>query len=455
MKRSFFILFTGLLLTGCATTGYGPAEKAIQNQDYNRAIREYLKVLNPHARDGKRYIYYEKEAFTGIGAAYWHMEKFETAIKILNTVLEKNPEYGKALFYLGLSYEGLAQEEDARKVYQKYPRLYVNDPFRSVMVGRLDWINRRTTARQIQRALDQEKQIRFDDLPPNSIAIMYFMNLSRSPEYRPLQTGLTEVLINDLNQVDGINTVDRFKLNALMAELNLNVEHLSNESWIARFAKLLNASYVLTGSYMVSSDLRMTLDAILYEAAEIMLPERAEFDGSLARFFRMQKELVLYIVDQFGMELTLQQRENLVQIPTENITAFLRYCRGLEAIDYGDYLAAQDFFREAISLDPEFYLAMDWLMLPEMWQATHNQNINRVNHEVMNMIKTTPRGQVRLVYKPEPELVSPWNRLQWQAMRQNAGLIPGNDTREAFMEAVEVGADVLPELLAEPPRPVQ
>ncbi|NQT25344.1 tetratricopeptide repeat protein [candidate division KSB1 bacterium] len=455
MKRSLLIFLIGLILVGCAGTGYGPAEKSLKNQDYNQAIREYLKVLNPHSRDGKRYIYYEKEAFTGIGSVYWHMEKYETAIKILKPVLEKNPEYGKALYYLGLSYEGLGQEIKAQNAYKKYPNIYVNDPFRSVIVGRLDYIRKRTSARQIQQALDQEKSLRFEDLPQQSVAIMYFMNLSNSPEYRPLQTGLAELIIQDLNQVEGIEAVDRFKLNALMAEMNLNVEHLSNESWIARFSKLLNVSTIVTGSYMISADMRMTLDANLYEASEIMLPERVEFDGSLARIFRTQKELVIHIVDQLGLELTIQQRENLIQIPTENMMAFLKYCRGLEAIDYGDYLAAQEFFQEAISLDPRFYLALDWLMLPEMWQATHNQNLNRVNYEVMSMIKTTSRGQTRLAYTPKPELVSTWNRLQWLAMRQNAGLIPGNDTRKAFVEAIEFSADLLPELLAEPPRPAQ
>ena len=153
MKRSFLIILTGLLLAGCAGTGYGPAERSLQNQDFNRAIREYLKVLNPHMRDGKRYIYYEKEAFTGIGVVYWHMGKYDTAIKIFKTVLEKNPEYGKALFYLGFSYEGLGDEIEAKKVYMRYPSIYVNDLFRSVIIGRLDWINRRTSSRQVQKAL--------------------------------------------------------------------------------------------------------------------------------------------------------------------------------------------------------------------------------------------------------------------------------------------------------------
>ena len=71
------------------------------------------------------------------------------------------------------------------------------------------------------------------------------------------------------------------------------------------------------------------------------------------------------------------------------------------------------------------------------------------------MIKTTSRGKTRLAYAPKPDLVSTWNRLQWLAMRQNAGMIPGSDTREAFPEAIEIGAEVLPQLLGEPPRPVQ
>ena len=54
-----FILI--LLMMGCATSRYRQAEKAVEKNEYQEAVRYYLQLLDPHVRNGKHYIYYDKE----------------------------------------------------------------------------------------------------------------------------------------------------------------------------------------------------------------------------------------------------------------------------------------------------------------------------------------------------------------------------------------------------------
>jgi tetratricopeptide (TPR) repeat protein len=453
--KKWIPLFLIVFLAGCAgSSGYKPAEKYLERQEYTKALRAYLKVLDPHVRDGRRYINYEKEAVTGMGIVYWRMQRFETAEKIFTTVLKKDPFFGQAIYYLGMTYEGMADEARAIHAYSAYMELPQNDPYKHVIVGRLDWLKRTTYYRELQKALQNESQLGVDQLNKKSVAVMYFMDMGKNPSWTPLQKGLADLIIRDLKTVESIEVVDRYKINALMQERNLTVADLSNENMIPQYGRLLNAYHIVTGSFNVTPDMRMTVDATVLSADAALFPDRMNFEGSLPRLFKIEKELVLRIIDDLGVSLDLMQRQRLLELPTENMEAFLSYSQGLDALDRDDLETAQNYFRTALEQDPSFTWADNWLMLPEVWIATQNRNLVRVDHEVTRLVRTTSKGRIRMVYKPAPELLSTWNRLQWMSLGQNAGYIPGNDTREAFQESVELGAGIFPEMLAEPPAPV-
>jgi len=449
---SFFMI---LLLGGCTATRYATAERHLEKGEYNQAIRAYLRLLDPHSRGGKKYIYYDKEATTGISIAYWHMRKYSTSVRILKTVLDKDPTYGKALFYLGMSYEAMGREDEAIRVYRKYPSVPTNNSFRSVMVGRLNWVVRRKISREIQAALENEDQLDPATFPEKSIAVLYFLSLSEDPQWEPLKTGFAEMLITDLSQVEELQVVERLRINQLMQELRLGMSGLVDQETAPRLAKLMGARTLVKGSYMVMSNLKMTLDAGIYNIEKIHIPNSTSMEGSLIHLFRLEKELVLRILEHFGIQLSPKKREQILKIPTQNMGAFLSYCQGLVALDGGDFKTAQQYFHRAVRLDDSFQQAKDRLMAPKIWEATHNRNLNRVNHELADLIKTGKKGSAEFVYIPPVDLVSPWNRLQWMATYQRAGFIPSNDTRESFIDASINSAPVLPVQLDEPPNPTK
>lgn len=454
MRLKLFGIFLAILIIGgCGTTKYRTAEKHLERREYDSAIRSYLKLLDPHVRDGKRYIYYDKEAITGIGLVYWHMQRFETGAKILNMVVQKEPSYGRAVFHLGMCYEGAGLEDEAIQVYKKYPIVPPSDPYRKILIGRLDWAVRRKITREIQHALLNESQLDVASIPEKSVAVLYFLSLSEDPQWLPLQKGLAEMIVTDLSQIEDLKVIERIRLTKLMEELRLGPSGVIEETNAPRMGKLMGARNLVKGSYMVMPDLKMSMDAGIFEPERIFLPSTVNFEGSLARLFRMEKELVLRILDYFEIELTPRQRERILRIPTENMMAFMNYCQGLDALDQDNFRAAQEYFHQASLMDGGFQEAKDLVMPANLWEATHNRNLIRVHNDVAELIRNTPIGGAEIVYTPPQSLTSTWDRLQWMGIFQNTGFLPGNETREPFQEADLMGAPVLPQILGDPPSP--
>ena len=450
--RLLGVLLITAFLMGCSTSKYATAERHFKKKEYQQAIREYVNLMEPHSRGGKRLVNYDSETFTRIGIVYWHMRRFDTAIQVLRQVIEKDPTFGKALFYMGLSLEGLGKEDEAIASYRKYPSVLSYDHYRKALVGRLDWVVRNKIAREIQVALNNEAQLQISDYPEKSVAVFYFLSLSEDPQWRPLQKGIAEMIITDLSQVEELKVIERLRLNRLIEEMNLSMTGLMDESTGPRLGKLLGARSIVKGSYLITSTMQTTLDAGIYPFDGIVPPEPKHIEGNLTQLFQMEKQIVLQILAHFGIEMTQPQRERFYRIPTKNMNAFMYYCKGLDALDHNDFASAQDMFREAVFMDNDFIEARDQLMSLQMWEATHNRNAIRVDYDLTALIKTLPKGRPEEIYRP-PALLSTRDRLQRMAAYQNAGFLPGTDSRKSIEEAGSKGAPVIPVLLGEPPKP--
>jgi tetratricopeptide (TPR) repeat protein len=447
------LILSFLLCVACSTNRYSAAEDFLKQKEYNQAIRAYLQLLQPHMKGNKRYIYYDREAVTGVGVVYWHMQNYRVSTKILHTIWQKDPTYGKALFYLGLSLEGLGREDQAIKAYKKYVSVSKDDLYRDALIGRLDWLFRRQISRDIQLALKNENQLQVTDFPEKSITVLSFLSLSEDSQWEPLRKGLAEMIITDLAQIDELTVIERMRLNMLMDEIRLSSTSLIDENTAPRIGKLLGARYMVKGSYMVTPDLKMTIDANIFRIDEIYAPDNMDFEGTLSRLFKMEKELVLRILDYFKISLNSADRKRILVIPTENMLAFMNYCWGLDAEDKGDYKKARENYERALKYDPNFQVVKDKLISEEVWEATHNQNLIRVDQLVTKYVEEKVRWSDKMKSRPKEAFFTTRNRLQRMGTFQNMGFIPGNDTRKSFQEAYTNDAPVLPEVLDEPPAP--
>ena len=451
--RSLKILVVvfSLILLSCATSKFRNAEELVQNKQYRQALREYISMLEPHVRNGKRYIYYDEEIYTRIGTLFWYMGRYESASKLLRLVLNKNPQYGKALFYLGLVNESMDNNQRALAVYRNYYTLDKDDFYRAAMLSRMDYIVRQMMTVEIQEAIRRENSISLENIPDQSLAVLYFINLSNDPKWQPLQKGLADMIITDLSQIDDLKVIERIRLNYLMDELQLSVAGIAKEENFSRVGKLLGVRNLINGSYMITPTDEVILEANIFEISTDLMPRIANYEGNLSELFRLEKELVLKVINYFNIRLTPEKRSEIFEIPTEDMEAFINYCMGLEAMDRRDMVSAQKYFQEALYIDNDFQEAKDKLISPRIWEATHSENRIRVATDVDSYAEEMAKRKQQELYT-QPRLVNTMNRLRWMAGKQNAEFIPKEEFRRSFVEAERV-LSLLPEPIGAPPDP--
>lgn len=468
------VVFT--LLVGCAVSPYRQAEMHLSNKEYDQAIRAYVKTLEPHTRNGKRFIKFEPNAITGIGMSFCYKKKYHTGAKILKMVVDKHPGHEQALFYLGACYEGLKRFDLAEETYSRYPALEEASLYRDVMKWRLMYIVKRKMAYEIRQALMHENQLAVESVPTNSIAVLYFYNLTNNSRWQPLQKGLAEMMITDLTQVPQLSVVERLKLEKLMEELNLNAAGLTESDKAPRLGKLLGARHLVKGSYMILPDMKIEMNAGAFDIIDRQIPELKNFDGELAQLFNIEKQVVLNTIAEMGITLTAEQRANIMKVPTTNLKAFLNYCYGLNAVDIGNLDAAQSYFNRAVELDANFSMAKDLIASPEIIQASQIADVYQMNIQMANMGMATSdkisrdrqgRPKARTARDPKTELgaLDPLDRLQEMGNIMDAGFLPGSESRQSFEEYRLIQGRLLdaprppftPDrwFLPEPPRPPQ
>ncbi len=446
------VMLLFIILAGCSSSKYSIAEKHLENKAYEQAAREYLKLLSPHKRAGKKYIHYDQEAMTGVGVVYWNLKKYESAEKIFERVLVKTPSYGKALFHLGLTYEAMGRDLDAIDTYSKYHTVNMLDPYRHVMVARYDYLLESWVEESISLRIKNDVIFEDSNLNAKDVAVIYFLNLSDDPQWRALQTGLCDLITKDLKQIKAFNVAPRKNVDAVFNELRILPEQIMDDEIAVRVARILNARVLIRGSFMISDDYQVTLDVEFYDTVKPYQSKRENFEGSFNNLFQMEKQIILRLAEHNDINITPEEREKVLAIPTDNMDAFLQFSQGLFYRESGEIGKSQYFFANALTLDNEFYLAHDYLIDPDVWQIAHNRNLYRVHFDVVAWVKELPGGRLTFYQPPRP-LVNSWDRLNWMSLQQDQLFLPSPDSRKPLQEADFNGARVMPKLLIEPPSP--
>ena len=93
--------------------------------------------------------------------------------------------------------------------------------------------------------------IAFGGVQPLRLAVLDFSAASANPLDAPLGKGLQAMLTTDLATIPLIQLVERDRLNDIRDELKLSRGKLIDKATAVRIGKLINASYLLTGTYTV------------------------------------------------------------------------------------------------------------------------------------------------------------------------------------------------------------
>ena len=180
----------------------------------------------------------------------------------------------------------------------------------------------------------------------NSIAVMYFENMSPDKESDYFCAGITEDIIIDLSKIKELKVVPRTDI-LIFRNKEINTEQIG---------EALKVRYILEGSVRKSGNkMRITAQLIDVKNSQHLWAER--FDRNVDDIFELQNEISQKIVQALKVSLTDSEKESLQSNPTDNLKAYDFYMRGRELIyrrGRKNNEQAIQMFEKAISLDKNF-----------------------------------------------------------------------------------------------------
>ena len=226
----------------------------------------------------------------------------------------------------------------------------------STVFARADQVITPDQRQWARQAIQQEKQLAAMT-KPNSIAILYFRNLSEDRALDPLQKGLAIMLISDLSKLDMITVVERTELQALVEEIGLGQSGLVDSNTTPRVGRLLQSQYLIGGSFSGSAATTLHVGAHLIDVAPGKTIGRAEVKDKMEQLFTIEKQLLNQIILDLKLNLTQQQRRDLGRPLSRSQGALLDLFRGIDAVDHQQFDSAAQFMDRAIQQDPNLTLA--------------------------------------------------------------------------------------------------
>jgi TolB-like protein len=198
--------------------------------------------------------------------------------------------------------------------------------------------------------------------PAATVAVLPLAPADDAQGHAGLGPALSGMITADLSTVPGLQLVERERLDAIRAELDLAKSDYIDPKAAVTLGHGLSAQAVVSGHFAVV-DKQLALDAQLVDVETGAVLKAATSHGDVKDFVAVEKELVEAFVAGLGLTLdAAAHRRLLMQTPTESFDAFSKYGEGLQATANGDEAAAKAAYEAALQADPQFELARDALV---------------------------------------------------------------------------------------------
>jgi TolB-like protein len=231
---------------------------------------------------------------------------------------------------------------------------------RNQLNDRLLLLTRKELLQDARQAIAQESTLARTAPVENTIAVFPLRYRGNNEELRPLERGVSQLIVTDLSKVSRLKLLERERVQTLIDEMKLADSGRVMASTGARSGRMLRAARVVQGSLQDQpAQDRLRLDASVVDASNSSIAATGAATDRLQQLFELEKQVVFQLLDRMGITLSPAERRAISERPTADLQAFLAYSRGLEAEDRGDFAAAAEQFNAAIARDPNFRSARE------------------------------------------------------------------------------------------------
>ena len=299
---------------------------------------------------------------TQIGIGYFEAKNYPLALDALKGALAVEPTNYTATVYLGLTQEATGDLAGARQSFTGAQRLASTEDQRKELAGRLSLLTVEELRQSARQALAQEAVLSQEPPTNNSVAVFPFSYLGANPDLKPLERGLTYLVITDLSKVKSLTLLERAQVQSLVDEMGLTQSGAVDPATGARSGRLLRAQDVVQGALQdAGANDRLKLDANVVATVTTSVVASGSSANQLPQLFDMEMAVVFQLLQKLGITLSAAEQRAISERPTADLQAFLAFSRGLEAEDRGDYQAAAGAYQSATERDPNFKVAREKL----------------------------------------------------------------------------------------------
>ena len=344
------VIFALFLAAGCSQSSLSQGERALEMGNYQLAIDHLESALKEKPTDAK--------VMRSLGQAYYHKGDFAKSETYLVEAQKGLPNDGIVSLYQGMIAENKGDFAGAEKFYRSYLAKNGKSKAADAIRGRLLFVQNENLRLQVANAVKQEDAISKEVPAQNTVGVLPFAVHNKSDETtRSLATGLQTVTWYDLSSIEELQVVERLEFKYLIKELELAEEGFSDKNSAPRLGKLVRAGNLVNASVDKPNESSFTLNSALVNTSDAAFKPTYGKDAKLKDAMKMQKDMVLSVVDSLGIDVKGSRRQTLKKAPTENYEAFLAFSQGVELYDNGEFVKAKSMFERAMSLDPKFNLA--------------------------------------------------------------------------------------------------
>jgi len=200
--------------------------------------------------------------------------------------------------------------------------------------------------------------------PIESLAVLPLQNLSGDPAQEYLADGMTEELTTELAQISPLRVISRTSV----------MQYKGAKKTLPEIARELNVDAVVEGSVQRSGDQVRITAQLIYAPTDRRLWTRS-YQRELREVLSLESEIAQAISKEVGSKLSSQQQTRLSASATRVVSpdAYEAYLRGSSHFDNGALEKANDYFTQAIKLDPNYAPPYVKLATSYYFQAFFNE----------------------------------------------------------------------------------
>jgi TolB-like protein/Tfp pilus assembly protein PilF len=209
-------------------------------------------------------------------------------------------------------------------------------------------------------------------IPPKSIAVLPFDNLSRDPDNAFFTEGVQDEILTRLAKVADLKVIARTSTQKFKSA----PENLSD------IAKQLGVLNILEGSVQKAND-QVRVNVQLINAMSETHLWADTYDRKLTDIFTVESDIAKAVADALQAKLTGSEKSSIVKVPTADPEAYELYLKGRffwNKRSGADLRKAIEYFNQAIAKDPNYSLAYSgladsYLLLPNYGNVSTQESI--------------------------------------------------------------------------------